>query len=454
MGENRLRGILLFTDGRQVGGTLGAVSSETSSPIFPILCAGVPRDLVLNKVTSAKRAYLNEPITIEAQIRAANFADIPVQLDLQTGYRRETEILRLDQGGSATARMHIPLLHGGDQSITLQLAPIAGEASVQNNRAELHVVAEPRRMKLALLASFPARDFQCLREELEQASWMDSTVILPGQRISPDALREQDVIILDDLAAQQLDALQWNAIEGAERSGAGVILIAGGNHLPAEYLNDSRLSALLPFDSSSGAPVWRTWGGADAYFRFQPTDVDAALLRLEDDELDVTRQWDRLPAIYHYLQMPPLRPAAMRLLLERESGSPVLTEMPLGKGRIIFVGFDETWRWRSESVAMQQRFWMQLLRHAAPVSDSVQEQTQTPELADLSPERSLLSRLSATREIYSLADISRIWQTIGQYEQAHPRVTEYPIWHSPWLFVLILGCLGAEWALRKRFGLA
>ena len=70
----------------------------------------------------------------------------------------------------------------------------------------------------------------------------------------------------------------------------------------------------------------------------------------------------------------------MRLLLKRESGSPVLTEMPLGKGRIIFVGFDETWRWRSESVAMQQRFWMQLLRHAAPVSDSVQEQTQTPEL--------------------------------------------------------------------------
>ena len=56
-----------------------------------------------------------------------------MQLDLQTGYRRETEILRLDQGGSATVRMHIPLLHGGDQSITLQLAPIAGEASVQNN---------------------------------------------------------------------------------------------------------------------------------------------------------------------------------------------------------------------------------------------------------------------------------------------------------------------------------
>ena len=110
---------------------------------------------------------------------------------------------------------------------------------------------------------------------------MDSTVILPGQRISPDALREQDVIILDDLAAQQLDALQWNAIEGAERSGVGVILIAGGNHLPAEYLNDSRLSALLPFDSSSGVPVWRTWGGADAYFRFQPTDVDAALFALK-----------------------------------------------------------------------------------------------------------------------------------------------------------------------------
>ena len=75
------------------------------------------------------------------------------------------------------------------------------------------------------------------------------------------------------------------------------------------------------------------------------------------------------------------------------------------------------------------------------------------ELADLSPQTSLLSRLEAER-VYTLADCPEIWGKIQQYEKAHPQVTEYALWRSPWLFALILGCFGTEWALRKRFGLA
>ena len=35
-----------------------------------------------------------------------------------------------------------------------------------------------------------------------------------------------------------------------------------------------------------------------------------------------------------------------------------------------------------------------------------------------------------------------------------PRVTELRLWDSPWLFAFVLACLAAEWALRKRLGLA
>ena len=35
-----------------------------------------------------------------------------------------------------------------------------------------------------------------------------------------------------------------------------------------------------------------------------------------------------------------------------------------------------------------------------------------------------------------------------------PRITELSLWDSPYLFVFVLACLGAEWGLRKRFGLA
>jgi hypothetical protein len=452
MGDNRLRAILLFTDGRQVGGTLGTMNADSIVPIFPVLCAGMPRDLVLSKNTAPVRAYLDEPVTVEAQIRSANLADIPVDLVLQTGNLTEKQTLHLDHAGAGTARLNVPMLRGGEQEIAVQVAPIAGEASDQNNRADIRIATEPRRMRIALLASFPSRDFQFLKQELEQNLWIDSTAILPSQNLLPAQLRQQDVIILDDLAMQQLDAPQWAAIrESAEQHGAGLILIAGGNHLPSEYLSNSKISPLLPFDVSN-QPVWRTWAGADAYFRFLPADNDSPFLQLQDDVSDGMHQWDRLPAMYHYLQIPALRPEAQRLLVERESGSPVLTQMPLGKGRVLFVGFDETWRWRSLSVAMQQRFWMQLFRHAA-ARDQMEEQMQSAEMADLSPQTSLLSRLAAER-FYSLAETPEIWGKIQQYEKSHSQVAEYALWRSPWLFVLILGCFGTEWALRKRFGLA
>jgi len=35
-----------------------------------------------------------------------------------------------------------------------------------------------------------------------------------------------------------------------------------------------------------------------------------------------------------------------------------------------------------------------------------------------------------------------------------PAVNELPLWDSPWLFLFVVACLGVEWGLRKRFGLA
>jgi hypothetical protein len=80
--------------------------------------------------------------------------------------------------------------------------------------------------------------------------------------------------------------------------------------------------------------------------------------------------------------------------------------------------------------------------------------SQPAELADLAASSALLSRLSATAQVYSLSSTPAMWKNIEVYEKAHPRVSEYALWRSPWLFAVILGCFGSEWALRKRFGLA
>ena len=80
------------------------------------------------------------------------------------------------------------------------------------------------------------------------------------------------------------------------------------------------------------------------------------------------RRWQELPGLYRYLQIPDanLYPDVRRLLVETESHSPVLTERRMGAGRALFLGLNETWRWRLRSGEREaDQFWRQLVRYAA-----------------------------------------------------------------------------------------
>jgi hypothetical protein len=78
------------------------------------------------------------------------------------------------------------------------------------------------------------------------------------------------------------------------------------------------------------------------------------------------------------------------------------------------------------------------------------------ELADISPDEARLKRIAAGTggEEMDLEDIDDLPHKLAEAGRREPGFSEYPLWDSPYLFAFIVGCLGAEWALRKRFGLA
>jgi hypothetical protein len=78
------------------------------------------------------------------------------------------------------------------------------------------------------------------------------------------------------------------------------------------------------------------------------------------------------------------------------------------------------------------------------------------EMRDVTPDDRTLRRLaeSSGGEVLRLEE----WDTLPRrLRAAHGevrQVAEKSLWDSPQLFVFILGCLGVEWAMRKRLGLA
>jgi len=77
------------------------------------------------------------------------------------------------------------------------------------------------------------------------------------------------------------------------------------------------------------------------------------------------------------------------------------------------------------------------------------------EFADLKMNRELLSRL-ATASGGQLVEPDKLDDFVASLPTRHAQITEpyvRPLWHTPWVFLLAIICLCAEWGLRRWRGL-
>ena len=85
----------------------------------------------------------------------------------------------------------------------------------------------------------------------------------------------------------------------------------------------------------------------------------------------------------------------------------------------------------------------------------VQRSTEA-EMADVSGDETVLRRVaqSSGGEFLRLDQVNLLPQKLIETHDESSRFVETSLWDSGYLYALVLGCLGVEWALRKRFGLA
>ncbi len=382
-GAHKVRAIVLLSDGREVAPS-GAAQTDaaTDIPIFAInVAASGSRDVSFERVSAPRSAFVGETITIRAVLRATGLPTRPGDIRLKMN---DLELRpSVTDHAAGMAEFSVKLERPGAQQMMIEVPPVAGEVTPENNRVQRWVKVLPHKMKVAAYAGTPGWDFQLLRNTLSRTSWvqLESAVLDPASpavTLAPQQVLQQDIVILSDVPVAALDDARWDALYRlvAERGGS-VILLAGLSHLPAEYSQRLLASNLLPFRSEL-KPAWREWPGEQPAYRLVPT-ADASRtdsLRLTDDAGSNERRWQELPSLYRFLPLSTwdaasrrfteLKPNTRALLIEAESHAAVLTESRVGAGRSFLLGSDETWRWRMNTGERDfDRFWLQLIRHAA-----------------------------------------------------------------------------------------
>ncbi len=291
---------------------------------------------------------------------------------------------------------------------SVRVVPLPEETDKQNNQRHFRVAVKKEKLQVLLVDNQPDWEFQYLQNYLARDKRIHLQSVLlhpavvqgvrPPKRVRasshnpvflaqklPDTNKgwsQFDVIILGDVAPEDLPTTQQEYLANAVRNrGSALVCIAGRHNMPFRYA-DSPLAELLPVELSSH------WSPAllaqQDRFGFRPTlapeGTHSVLGKFGITPDKNAQLWSHVPLWYWHSEQTDAKPSA-RVLWEIANrrgkvglGSGTMAEarrnallatMSVGLGKVLYLAADQTWRLRYVAGDnIMNRFWGQVLRWA------------------------------------------------------------------------------------------
>lgn len=414
---------ILFSDGAspdQPTRTLLRQLEARRIPVFtvPLGNPDSPADLALTRVDAPPAAFIGDKIpiaveidlllpalkvnpslapdapqtvrSIEAQVQVIDTADgsivaertIPVSADARTA----RTILQVSRPLPGTARYKVQVL-----------GPVA-DLSAANNAQEVTIDISDRPIRVLYFDGYPRWEYRYLKNILvrEQSIRSVAMILDPQRRFIQDGSevldalpRTQedwnrfDVIIMGDVLPSVFTTEQLEQIKNVvAMRGSGLLWIGGSGPTPGAWLS-TPLADLLPFVLSATQTSERTVPAWLSPILIKPTALaqQYGVLELSANPaepwpaelLDSDLGW---PLMRWAQRFSPdmLKPTAQVLATASPVSSasstadappadPLVMAMRYGAGRVVYVGTDETWRYRyCRGEVLSERFWIPLVR--------------------------------------------------------------------------------------------
>jgi hypothetical protein len=349
-----------------------ATGTDTVEPELLIDEVVINREVALDErepvvVRISCRALPPGPITVTAQVEGESDASVQVQAESGDPAAMRAVEARLDAvfHHEGPAKLHLVVEHG------------EGAAKLRREQDVMVSVSE-RKLKVLMLEHRPRYETRYLREAFRR----DKTVVLHAYLaegrwrrwdsgsaaeagpdhlpLTPSELRDYDVIIIGDLGPDAIKDADQAAIDTAvRRNGSGLVWMPGETGAIAGFAA-GKLGALIPVELPDAAAISRGYLG-NAPHQLSRTPVAEHLGLLEAGEVE----WSQLPTLLGAAPVATIKPLA-EVLVEDQRHSPMVVSRAYGVGRALFIGIDDTWRWRRNvGDRYLHRFHSQLFRYVA-----------------------------------------------------------------------------------------
>ena len=331
-----------------------------------------PRDIIVANLFAPDVAFIKDEVPVTVRVRSQ-------------GMKGETARLKLLNDGQLVAERDLVFGPDGEQTVTLSFTPLAlgefeltaaidarpDEAVQDNNSCAQRVKVIDTRIKVLMVEQSPRWEFRYLQAMLLRDRRVDlKCLLLEGDPAiargtnSPyldqfpprrDELFKYDLVILGDVDPRRLTVQNLeNLNELVSRFGGALLVVAGKKAMPAAYRRTA-LERLLPVELETALVEPAGDALSDKPIRLELTANGRAslMLRLSDREEESAALWKDLPPVYWVARVARPKPAAEVLLVDPEPARetrfgkmPVVALQHYGLGQVLYVGTDNTWRWR------------------------------------------------------------------------------------------------------------
>jgi uncharacterized membrane protein len=371
--------VLLLSDGN-----IPWNRNDKKGPPFITFPMGDPknyRDILIREVRAPSMAFRGRPVQIDVVIKSHGYPGITLPVVLKDGEKvlgAKSIPLRKSSEEMVTSFSFTPE-EVGSTSLSLSIPPQFGEALTSNNQAYLTLKVYRDKIRILMVSGSPSLNYRYMRTAFKNDHTIDllSFVILrtpaniinvplheqslipfPVESIFTKELKNFDLVIFDNFFYRPyLNLNHLESIKEFVRGGGSFAVIGGPNFFGAGGYIETPIEELLPVRFS----------GKEDYRRDSVVGINLSRVGATHPITRFSSVGDNLQNLWK--EMPPLD--GINLLEPKSSGvvllegadgasNPILIVGSYGKGRVLILGTDFSWKWYMGMLAQGKGNWAYL----------------------------------------------------------------------------------------------
>jgi hypothetical protein len=345
-----LAGIVVFSDGRNLGGTLpDAVTQAATLRSVPIYAAGVggakePTDIAVREVYFPPFAVVGKPVGVRANLKTILPKPEKVELELLRAGGDPVTNQTLEIAGQQAMQRWLLFTpeKEGLQRLTVRVGAVEGEvAPPANNSMDLTVRVRTEPVRVLFLDWKPRWQSRFVNNILSRLGYLDvnSIIVLAhpggllkrgiGKGFWPEdagSLALYDLVILGDLPPEMLTQVEWKQLADYVEAGGSLALLGTGRRDPLPPVVQALLPT-LPRAADTAPPADTATLQLTLAGRYHP--VTRSLVDVVESAKVLTTERQRNDTLE---------------LLQTSDGRPLISARFCGKGKILYMDTDRLWR--------------------------------------------------------------------------------------------------------------